>query len=407
MTVTEITRSRLGVGHVVLAAMCGLLVLLCGGAVPAGAATGGPVLHVSQQVRPTQFVPGQSAMYGVVVTNIGGAASTDPVTITDALPAGVTYASMMDFYGVWTCSAVAGDSVVECTLSQGLTQGQESPPLMLKVQVDAGASGSGENVIVLSGPGGISDTSRASTAFSTATAPFGIASFEAWGVDSLGAAAHRAGTHPDLTTTISFNTNRSPAGGAAPAGSLKRATVELPSGLIGNPTAVPTCAPEDLADPDGTKCAPETQIGTVTINQEYDTPAIYSATSPVYNIEPPVGAPARFGFNVARVVTMITPAVRTGEDYGVSAEATGVSQSLAVSQTRLTLWGVPADRSHDAARGVPSRTPPKPFFTTPTSCTGSPLTTKLSVSSWRELRPGGVGVDLDGSQRPAGHERRL
>ena len=400
MTVTEITGSRLGMGHVVLAALCGLTLLLCGGPVPAGAATGGPVLNVTQQVRPTQVVPGQSAEYAVVVTNIGGAVSTDPVTITDTLPAGVTYTDMFDLFGVWSCSAAAGDSMVQCTLSQGPAPREESPPLMLRVQVAAGAPGVGENVIALSGPGGISDTSRASTVFSAATAPFGIASFEAWGVDSHGAAAHRAGTHPDLTTTMSFNTNRSPNGGVAPAGDLKRATVDLPPGLIGNPTAVPTCAPEDLAaDPDpltGLRCAPETQIGMVWLVNE---PFLLKIPVPVYNVEPPVGAPARFGFNFAGVVTLITPVVRTGGDYGVTAKVDGASQALAISETKLTLWGVPADPSHDAARGGPSRTPPKPFFTTPASCTGAPLVTKLSVSSWQnpsEVLSASTSSDFNG-----------
>ena len=401
MTVTETTGSRLGLGHVVLAALCGLLLVLCGGAVPAGAATGGPVLDVTQQVRPTQFVPGQSAMYGVVVTNIGGTASSDPVTITDTLPAGVTYSDMVDFFGVWSCSAAPGDAVVQCTLSQGLAPLQESPALMLRVQVDAGASGAGENVIVLSGPGGISDTSRASTAFSATTMPFGLAGFEAWGVDSLGATAHRAGSHPDLTTTISLNTNRSPNGGAALAGDLKQATVDLPPGLVGNPTAVPTCAPEDLANVLlGATCAPESQIGTVALVPEYDNPYMFRTSStPVYNIEPPVGAPARFGFNISGVVTLITPRVRTAGDYGVSAKVTDVSQTLAITETRLTLWGVPADPSHDVLRGVPSRTPPKPFFTTPTSCTGARLTTKLSVSSWQnpsEVVSASTSTDFNG-----------
>ena len=73
---------------------------------------------------------------------------------------------------------------------------------------------------------------------------------------------------------------------------------------------------------------------------------------PLYNIEVPYGKTARFAFNIAGVVTNIYPRVRTGGDYGISADSTNISQSIAVFATKVTVWGVPADLSHDNERWV-------------------------------------------------------
>ena len=69
----------------------------------------------------------------------------------------------------------------------------------------------------------------------------------------------------------------------------------------------------------------------------------------VYNVETPPGVPGRFGFNVFNVLTFIDARVRAG-DAGISADIRGISRSLPLTGTRLTLWGVPADPSHDADR---------------------------------------------------------
>ena len=63
--------------------------------------------------------------------------------------------------------------------------------------------------------------------------------------------------------------------------------------------------------------------------------------------------------------------------------------------TTLTLWGLPADSSHDGERGscvglffptgeeCPVEPPLKPFLSMPTSC-GGPLTTTLHANAWLE-----------------------
>jgi hypothetical protein len=122
--------------------------------------------------------------------------------------------------------------------------------------------------------------------------------------------------------------------------------------------------------------------------------------------------PAEFGFNVAGlgIVAHIVGQVRTGLDYGLSAEVASIIQRGGVRGSKLTLWGNPTDVSHDAERGhcrnnareaveieaheiaegkiaegicaVP-RTK-KPLLTMPGSCTGSPLLATMHADSWQE-----------------------
>ncbi len=85
---------------------------------------------------------------------------------------------------------------------------------------------------------------------------------------------------------------------------------------------------------------------------------------------------------------LLTTRVRTGSDYGVEINVDKASEDANILGSQVTLWGVPADPSHDASRGweclsqgtwvegaVPARpcTPLKAtgqqsFLTLPTTC---------------------------------------
>jgi hypothetical protein len=86
---------------------------------------------------------------------------------------------------------------------------------------------------------------------------------------------------------------------------------------------------------------------------------------------------------------------------------------LPLTGIQVTLWGVPADPSHDTLRGsclsfdgtstgtCPSTAPDTPLLTLPTSCTGPP-TSNLSADAWdspaqfvqdKSVIPGMTGCD--------------
>ncbi len=154
---------------------------------------------------------------------------------------------------------------------------------------------------------------------------------------------------------------------------------------------------------------------------------IFGTQSPIYNLEPSPGHPAEFGFLVGDTVPVyLNSSVRTGEDYGITVTAPNISQAASVYATKVTIWGVPADPSHNSLRGqyghnggcLKSSTPnffgelglagsefeqeaPQdyesgctgsegavsvpvlPLLTNPTSC-GVPRTGSVTMASWQE-----------------------
>jgi hypothetical protein len=111
---------------------------------------------------------------------------------------------------------------------------------------------------------------------------------------------------------------------------------------------------------------------------------------PLYNMDPTPGHVASFASSLLFVPL---PPVNVDVDPDGSLTATIASEStfLQIAGSGLTLWGVPADPSHDTERcdqlgftcGQSAGVPAKPFMTNPTDCSSGPLTTTLTVNSWQ------------------------
>ena len=384
----------------ILAACAAVGMTACFGA-SASAAGYSPAWDVKLQALPTNLPPGGSGALQVDLVNIGAGASTSDSTVTLSLPAGVTAVSGGDD-DVWECPGAAGATEVTCTLrpEQMATYGGLAPPqaavpaLAVAVTIDANASGVGTSVVTVAGGGATEpDTATLRTRFSSEPAAFEILRFEGRTSDSRGRETRQAGGHPDISTSIDFTSVPSSLGGARAAGNPKDISVDLPAGLVGDPTAVPTCSPKLVGDVIlGAQCPPETQVGTVDFSPSYGVlPLGNNSGVPIYNVDAPVGSPGRFAFNVNGVVVNLDPVVHADGGYAITANIHDLSQSLAVVATRLTLWGVPADPLHDPLRrdpragfGVPSRAAPRPFITAPTACSGQSLQTSLRVNSWQQ-----------------------
>jgi hypothetical protein len=252
-----------------------------------------------------------------------------------------------------------------------------------------------------------------------ATGAFGVESFATQLAGSeQGGFATQAGSHPySLTTTIMFNSHQVGEEEFLPTGgSPKDIYVNLPVGLVVNPTATEAkCTEAGLEIVGG--CPNSAAIGVVDVygavlGIQQKGSKNGEVLAPVYNLVPRPGVPAEFGFNVAGlgIVAHVVGQVRTGLDYGLSAQVQSIIQRGGVRGSKLTLWGNPTDVSHDAERGrcrnnareaveteareiaegkiaegicaVP-RTK-KPLLTMPGSCTGSPLLTSMHADSWQE-----------------------
>jgi hypothetical protein len=243
----------------------------------------------------------------------------------------------------------------------------------------------------------------------------------------------QAGSHPySLNTTFLLHDVGPVTGG----GDLKDVRVELPPGFVGDPTATPRCTYQEFIKE---SCSNETVVGLAT-TYLYDAShsgEFLARAQAVYNIVPPPGVAAEFGYIVATVTpVLLETSVRTGGDYGLTTTVSDLNQAVVVGASKVTIWGVPQNKAHNPWRGtcenkisgepvfveapgyglregedelegpdlqheqgipghetpgVPESTgqecatsvPEAPLLTNPTSC-GTPRTATLSVDSWQE-----------------------
>jgi MSHA biogenesis protein MshQ len=94
------------------------------------------------------FTTGQNGTYTLTVSNAGPSTATGPTTVTDTLPAGLTYVSAIGTG--WTCNAVA--QVVTCTHASAIANGGALPAIALTVSVAANAPASLTNTAAVSNP---------------------------------------------------------------------------------------------------------------------------------------------------------------------------------------------------------------------------------------------------------------
>jgi hypothetical protein len=157
----------------------------------------------------------------------------------------------------------------------------------------------------------------------------------------------QAGSHPDLTLHIQLPVDSD----SIPVEAVKDLEVDLPKGFVGNPTAVPTCSPTDLANTGhaGANCPTPSQIGVVEVEPRAAGGGGQQVKIGLFNISHGTEVPALFGFNYSNVVGLISARVNP-KDYSITSGSFSISQGEAVAAVRVTIWGVPADRSHDSLR---------------------------------------------------------
>jgi hypothetical protein len=248
----------------------------------------------------------------------------------------------------------------------------------------------------------LSLASAASAAWGIEAENFGIEAFDGHYADVSGSVFSQAGGHPyEVTTQIVVknhpDTTPGYVGLPTPNGQPKDIEVTLPAGFLGNATAAQQCASAELAR--GTVFRPTLcPIGSVVGNANvyYNGASAFASPIrvPVFNMIPPVGVPARFGFNALGVPIVLDARVKGDGTIVVGPRNT--PQALRMWRADTTFWGMPADPVHDEERCVQITLPcpsankagvtPVAFLTMPTRCTpaGVGIETKLRTDSWFE-----------------------
>jgi hypothetical protein len=378
---------------------------------PAAGAEGTANWQILQRSRPTNLVPGSLAQpssetpaFFALVENVG-AVSSDPTTVVDTLPAGVTTSSsttpkLREYdralaekvnYGC----AVAGRTVT-CVAPQTIEPG-DFVEVEIPIDVSPEASGELSNEMVVEGSSGPVATDRTTSLVSEAIPPFGfVGAYGLFGsaFDEAGEAPH-AGAHP-FVATFGFETPSVSLGtSSAAVEGLRSVRFSLPEGLVVDPLATPRCPIATFigsARSPARLCAPEAQVGTAAIYIGQ----LYSTSKPVYNLIPPPGVPAELGFTIQGNTVTLLGGLSSG--FRLTAESSEILTRYAPSsQVNVALWGVPSDPGHDEIRQgegcerygfelvefkgpCPVSASSAPFLSMPSSC--GPMTVSASVSSW-------------------------
>jgi hypothetical protein len=397
------------------------------------------------------------------VFNIGAAGSKGSITLTDTLPPGVKakeagelrkLGAIESNWGIepqighemWDCTGngpgappnVAGATIVTCTndpvglrVFEGggglpyIFGAYPQPAIGMSVEADT-PNPNLVNHASISGGGAPApaSTQESITAGPTPAHP-GLSSWDTWFSNADGTIDTQAGSHPyemttifDLATMLDGDQN-----GFIADSEVRNLEVQLPPGFVGNTLAAQQCTRAQLAVGETGTCPASSEVGKLEA-KTFFTPII----APVFNMAPPPGEPAQFGFRDGGVSVYLDFKVRTGGDYGITAHIDNIAQRESM-QGILTIWGVPAEKSHDRWRKGDGCTQEeleyapiegqgetesyctvqqhrifKSLLTLPTSC-GAPAPTMIrEVSGWQDPEAKSeLGVlSHDGNGTPTG-----
>ncbi len=192
-----------------------------------------------------------------------------------------------------------------------------------------------------------------------------------------GSSDNQAGSHPyELDVGVTFKLNGQV---------LDDLGLELPAGVALDPLALPRCS--GVVVPSAGTCPDSAAVGVASVTVSGKANLV-----PVYNMAPARGKVISVGFGVDGEPVIFEGSVRPG-DYGLTLNASHVSQLVSLEAVALTLWGVPGDSRHDEQRGeclgkpgakCSSGVPAAPFVTLPTSCAvGIDTQTAAQADSWQ------------------------
>jgi hypothetical protein len=375
-----------------------------------------PALQLEPLAGPTVFTPGDesgSAEIELFIQNNGGASTNgSPIIVEDELPdelkaLGVKVAGTLglaketsDGCGLQT---VGGSTTVRCEITNSADPQQELARIRasadIEISIEVGIPLGVPSVLVnsasIEGGGAPRETVTQSIDASATPPSVGFQKFSAEASGAAGQSVNLADSRPyQYATAIAAETVKKEGGIRGAGGNLKNISVRMPPGIAANPTVTPRCTQKQfltVVNLNGigvNACPNGSAVGVVQIQQLEGRAG--AGTIPLYNLVPPRGMPALLGFQVTfGVPTYIETRVLTEGDFGIEAYLENISEAERVTASRVIIWGVPADPSHDEMRGscaaiggscaYEGRT--APFLRLPSSCT-LPLFTSFGLSVW-------------------------
>jgi hypothetical protein len=372
---------------------------------------------------PTNFPPETEVFqesvpnFHIVATNIGGERTSGAFRIVAELPEGVTVAEPQESpyvgYGregkKVRNSCEHTDHVVTCVGGEEGTYVPSSTNVNMFIAVDVAAQ-EGDvltTTVMIEGGGAEAVTKTLETQVTNTEPPFGLSPSSSGLFGTMlnddGTVSSQAGGHPGNFEVLSFNTNHIVEPREYPAitvdGGLRNVEVNLPRGMVINPEATPKCTETQLESSfqetkEGLGCPADSQIGVISVRFSFGS-SFTSGALPLYNMVPPTGAPAEFGFSfIEGIYNHIRAFVRTGRDYGLSSIATDIPVQLPLAGVKTNFWGDPTSESHNETRGLclnpayadelcpAEERSSTPAVSMPSQCSNT-LQTRVRIDSWQ------------------------
>jgi hypothetical protein len=267
-------------------------------------------------------------------------------------------------------------------------------------------------------PDSAPSSSRSSTTTTASVLLPGAAGFSAAALADGGAAATKAGSHP-YEVELSLELDQ-----AEGESDLRSESLTLPPGLLLNPAnangllcsdvefRTPRTTPFDAGSESGESCPDQSQVGTVQVSSDLE--GGKTRTFGLFNLQPRAGFAARFGAAPFGYPLAFDMSIRADVPGAyVTLEDPDVPQALKARATKISLWGIPWDASHNGRRGdclneaepdfawsncsagEPLTSEPRAFITLPSVC-GAPLSFEAAAGSWQS-----GGSDRAGAQSAA------
>jgi hypothetical protein len=412
-----------------------------------------PAWSIQVFPAPTHFKSGEASgidVYHMFFTNSGSdvtkhGAGQEEIEVTATLPPGTSVKGPVELepnrwavvvktakqIGEEACSPpvlVGGSETITCKISDSLLPGAEPAKMYpdeeihMTVHVEVPPCPGSSRSCTLVGStsirgGGVALISQQfenlaiESKEEEAKAGFNAFDVEIDGPDGL--PIRGSATHPyQFITSFSLNTALAPEQSEFPIlpaeGDVKEVEVALPRGFLGNPTATARCTHQQFNTLEGRNespaganvllndCPADSVVGSIAVQQlDGEGENALANLYPIYNLVPPLGMPAQLGFQVFGLPVYINTRLRSSSDFGVTAYLRNTPEIKRISAGRVTIWGNPADESHDAMRGrcaelgglCAPEGPLRPFLRLPSSCQ-DPLLTTMTFEPW--LRPGSL-----------------
>ncbi len=334
--------------------------------------------------------------YVLILSNVGGAPTNgSPITITDTLPPGLTFAPRGEVEAApdWSCSNT--QTVLTCTSAKTVSSMAALSPLETRMEVSpsipANSDGIKEvtNLVTVSGGGApVASVTEPTQVDPSTPLSFGAADLTSFLSNLNGEPDTQAADHPGGLTSNFDVTSIGGNGEAVTASQAwKDVVVDLPPGVVGNPQVAAQCPLSRIVfvtkttESDVSGCPAASRVGTLGIGITLSAGYVNGAAEiPIYNVTPESNEPAEFAFSYYGAPVGIYPTVvGQGATAHIRVTVPGIPSpgQLGVYGQFAKFFGDPA-----ATDGDPES--PNAFFTNSSDCAGGPLVTTLHVDSYQD-----------------------